>query len=432
MFQDYYRENPSKVDVPDKIWNREFGLESWDFVWKCTRPGCGKEGSSFKPILKCTRCGHDTTMTKWKRHVGFRTADDLLREMLTSAPHSVYHSAAFYETPVARMDEKGWMGAELVFDIDADHLDAPCSKDHDSWRCNNTDCLETGTGNPPNEGCPRCGENRFSTRKWVCDRCLEDAKINTIKIFDEFLVQDLDINPDLIQMNYSGHRGYHIRVKDPKIFKLDSQGRIELIHYITGMGLDSERIIRSIGNRDIIPSRNLPGWSGKMADAILEFIRDIDRYSGEYKWMKSLKENRRAAAEGLLRTPPILSPKVSGVGLKSWQEIAKESTIVYGGETDIPVTHDIHRVIRLIGSLNGKTGFSVVSLTRNEIDRFDPFTDAVVFDDGTLKIRIISGQLPIPRFRVDKTSYGPYLDEELELPMSVAMFLLCKEVATIA
>jgi len=432
MFQDYYRENANKVVIPERIWNREFGLESWDFVWKCTKPGCGKEGSSFKPVLKCPHCGHDTSMTKWRRHIGFRTADDLLRELHTSAPHSVYHSAAFYETPVARMAEKGWMGAELVFDIDADHLDSPCSQNHDTWICTNRDCLETGTGNPPTEGCPRCGENRFSTRKWVCDRCLEDAKDNTIKLYDEFLISDFNLDSELIQLNYSGHRGYHIRVRDPKIFKLDSQGRIEIIHYITGMGLDSERIIRSIGNTDVIPPRTLPGWAGKMADAILEYIRDIDNQSSEYKWLKNLKDNQRVAAEGLLRNPPILSPKVSGVGLKSWQEIAKESAVIYGGKTDVPVTHDIHRVIRLIGSLNGKTGFDVTPLSRDDLDTFDPFSDALVFNEGTLKIQAISGNLPIPRIRIDSTSYGPFLDEELELPMPVAMFLLCKEVAMIA
>jgi len=432
MFQDYYRENSNKIDIPDRIWNREFGLESWDFLWKCTNPSCGRDGTSFKPVLKCPHCGHDTTITKWKRHVGFRTADDLFKELYSSAPHSVYHSAAFYETPVARMAEKGWEGAELVFDIDADHLDSPCSKNHDVWICSNAQCSEYGMGAPPTEGCPRCGENRFSTRKWVCDRCLEDARMNTIKIHDEFLVNDFNIDPKFIQINYSGHRGYHIRVRDPNIFKLDSQGRIEIIHFITGMGLDSERIIRSIGNNDVIPSRDMPGWAGKMADAILEYLRSIDEQPDDYKWAKSLMDHQRIAADGLIRNPPILSPKVTGVGLKSWQEIAKESALVYGGKTDIPVTHDIHRVIRLIGSLNGKTGFEVTRLTRDDLDTFDPFSDAIAFNEGVLKVRIASGFLPIPQIRIGNTIFGPYSDEEIELPMAAAMFLLCKEVAMIA
>jgi DNA primase small subunit len=89
-------------------------------------------------------------------------------------------------------------------------------------------------------------------------------------------------------------------------------------------------------------------------------------------------------------------------------------------------------VIRLIGSINGKTGFNVTPLTRDELDDFNPFADAIVFNEGELKVRVISGPIPIQKFRIDDTSYGPYLDEEIELPMAAAMFLLCKEVATIA
>jgi DNA primase small subunit len=256
--------------------------------------------------------------------------------------------------------------------------------------------------------------------------------MNTIKIHDDFLVDDFDIDSKYIQINYSGHRGYHIRVSDPKLFKLESQSRIEIIHYITGMGLDSEKLIRTIGTSNIIPARTIPGWGGKIADAILEYLRDIEEQSDEPQWMKHLKKHKTAAAEGLIRNPPILNPRVSGVGLKSWQEIAKDAALVYGGKTDIPVTHDIHRVIRLIGSVNGKTGFDVTPLSRDDLDSFDPFNDAIVFNESELKVHVVSGFLPIPIIRIGDTSYGPYLDEEVELPMSVAMFLLCKEVATIA
>ena len=94
------------------------------------------------------------------------------------------------------------------------------------------------------------------------------------------------------------------------------------------------------------------------------------------------------------------------------------------------MTHDIGRVIRLIGSLNGKTGFSVRPLTRDEIVQFDPFRDALAITKGNLKVRFDS-VLTIPKIRIGDDTHGPFHKESVELPMEVAIFMLCKGVATI-
>ncbi|MCK4739950.1 MAG: hypothetical protein KAT22_00235 [Candidatus Thorarchaeota archaeon] len=328
------------------------------------------------------------------------------------------------------MDEKEWQGAELVFDIDADHLNSPCSEEHDAWRCNNPECGETGSGRSPKTGCPKCKGMSFSSRKWICDKCLDDAKKTLLKVYDDFLIHDLGINPELIQLNYSGHRGYHIRVRDPRVYKLGSNARVEIVHFITGMGFDSTKAVVTVGRTPQVSPQSFPGWTGKIAHAMVEFIRNIDTYHGTEQWVKLLKKNRTAAIKGLQREPPIITT-VPGIGVKSWQEIAAKSTIAFGGEIDVPVTHDIHRVIRLIGSLNGKTGFLVSEITRDETDDFDPFGDALAFDEGALKLRVTGGQVRVPRFRIGDDAYGPYGDEVVELPMSAAVFLLCKGVATI-
>ncbi|MGD2072477.1 MAG: DNA primase small subunit domain-containing protein [Candidatus Thorarchaeota archaeon] len=442
MFQDYYRNKRDNVVAPDKVYNREFGMESWEFTWRCiksraqsdssTPEPCGQTGREFRRVKKCPVCGSSNVqVTNWTRHIGFRSREALLNDLITTAPHSVYHSAAFYAVPVARhMDEKGWQGAELVFDIDADHLDLPCSKDHDLWRCNNPECFEVGAGKAP-DVCPKCNGQSFSIRKWICDKCLTIAKQHTLKLYDDFLVDDFGVKPNHIQLNYSGHRGYHIRVKDPRVFKLGSEGRVEVVHYISGMGLDGEKMVMQQGRVGVVPNRTLPGWSGKLADAMIEFIRNIDSYDGNERWVKPLKNNRSAAIKGLSRQPPVLSSKVKYVGLKSWQEIAVKAAPYYGGEIDVPVTHDIHRIIRLIGSLNGKTGFTVNQLTRDSIDDFDPFSDAIGFSDGLLKVKISKNQSRIPQFRIGNNTYGPFENEVVELPMAPAIFLVCKGVATV-
>ncbi|MHA1772333.1 MAG: DNA primase small subunit domain-containing protein [Candidatus Thorarchaeota archaeon] len=421
---------------------REFAFETWEYTWRCVqrtdtdetgrliRKGCGNKGTSLLRPSICPKCGSTgVTATNWVRHLGFRTSDALKRELATRAPHSVYHSAAFYNVPVARsMYEKQWQGAELVFDIDADHLDAHCTKEHDGWVCANPECRETGWGEPPENGCPNCGGQEFLRRKWICDRCLDDARRNTLKVYDDFLVEDLGIDPENLQLNYSGHRGYHIRVRDPRVFKIRAAGRVEIVHAITGVGLDGTRAINAIMGVPTIPQRTVPGWGGRIADALVEFLRSIDEYKSGERWVKALRTSRKTLIRGLLQNPPRLE-KVPGVGAKTWQDIVTIAVMRYGGKIDVPVTHDVHRVIRLIGSLHGKTGFTVTPLTRDSIDGFDPFRDALAFDDEPLKIRVLGGLLEIPRFRIGDELYGPFGDEVVELPTNAAMFLLCKGVA---
>lgn len=444
MFHEYYKSNPDSIDIPNKVHNREFGIQSWEYNWFCpkrrgrdsagndTTIGCGKSGTSFSVVKECPHCGSsDIQTTTWRRHVGYLNRDELVRDLVSVAPHSVYHSAAFYRIPVARhMDEKDWFGAELVFDIDADHLDLPCAKDHDAWRCNTEGCHKTGTGIHP-DNCPDCDGKSFSTRKWVCEKCLEEAKKHTVKLYDEFILSDFGFDPESIQINYSGHRGYHVRVRDPRVYSLDSSGRIQIVHYIMGLGLNTEKVIVSQGGVNRISDRTFPGWAGKIADAIVEFVRNIDSYEGTERWVEPLRKGKVAALDGLVRNPPILSKSAKAVGLKSWQEIAEKAAELYGGEIDRPVTHDIHRVIRLIGSLNGKTGFLVNQLTRDELDDFDPFRDAIAFDDGQMKVKFLYKSPGVPSFRIGDTTYGPYHGESVELPTAAAAFVLCKGVAII-
>src|SRR6058998_815974 len=59
------------------------------------------------------------------RHRGFKTAESLLTATRDLAPKHIYYSTAYYQQPTASMEEKGWLGADLVFDIDADHLETP-------------------------------------------------------------------------------------------------------------------------------------------------------------------------------------------------------------------------------------------------------------------------------------------------------------------
>ena len=54
---------------------------------------------------------------------------------------------------------------------------------------------------------------------------------------------------------------------------------------------------------------------------------------------------------------------------------------------DESVTADLHRLIRSVGSLHGKTGFAVVHV--DNLDSFRPLEDAVVFGDEEMVVRAV-------------------------------------------
>ncbi|MCI4372830.1 MAG: DNA primase catalytic subunit PriS, partial [Thermoplasmata archaeon] len=91
------------------------------------------------------------------------------------------------------------------------------------------------------------------------------------------------------------------------------------------------------------------------------------------------------------------------------------------GETDAPVTTDVHRLIRLPSSLHGGTGFRVVPLTRNALERFEPLRDALISAPAAERAEV--------SFRED-VSY-PWGDGRLEgkagasdrIPTAAALFL---------
>jgi hypothetical protein len=63
------------------------------------------------------------------RHLAFKNPSELVAFMAKESPAHAFHSAAYYETPDAsQMPLKGWLGADLVFDIDADHLKDVCKQ----------------------------------------------------------------------------------------------------------------------------------------------------------------------------------------------------------------------------------------------------------------------------------------------------------------
>jgi DNA primase small subunit len=363
------------------------------------------------------------------RHIGFTDETYFRRYLSENSPAHCYHSSCYYQRPEADMAGKGWSGADLVFDIDADHFDLLCKHEHDKWKCRN--CGADGTGKPP-EIC-KCGKAAFEEETWLCERCLQAAKHETQKLLD-ILIQDLGFSPsnDLV-VNFSGNRGYHVHVRSQRIRGLDQSGRREVVDYILGTGIKSEYLgfnPRSKGGRSTLGDEGLRGRAGR---ALYDFIAStpsegIKALKLGRKITSLLIDERDKALTILEDSHPSLFLKAVGVGdqerlmadLARLMEIAiKEQA----ANIDTVVTTDIHRLIRLPNTLHGKTGWQVQTIQLDSLPDYDPMTSAIVFRTGEAKVYVRHA----PKVRIGDVEYGPYTQESITVPLAVAIFLLSKK-----
>jgi len=391
-FSDYYEKNSMSIQPPPSMEKREFGFL----------------------LLK------ERIML---RHKSFKTTEELRDSLKRLVPSNVYYSSAYYERPEEKMEEKGWLGADLTFDIDADHIPTPCAKTHDTWTC--TSCKTTGDGTPP-EKCPTCNEQKFEKKAWPCEVCLESAKEETMKLID-ILTKDFGLSTKEMSLGFSGHRGYHLHVESKEIATLDSISRKEIVDYIVGIGLEPKlHGLRSMSG----PNLDDFGWKGRIArgtyeyllNASLEQLEKIGLPKGAIQGLSEYKE-------GILESWKIKGPwaMVKGVSIESWGKIVEQAVEKQAAKIDTVVTTDIHRLIRLTNTLHGKTGLKKTETPIVAIEEFDPLKSAVAFPHGTATIFVSEA----PKFRVGNDFHGPYRNEKVELPMAAALFLLCKGAAEI-
>ena len=60
------------------------------------------------------------------RHISLKSDKELHLLLMTNSPSDVFCSNAYYYFPTLSMKEKGWKGADLIFDIDSKDLKLHC------------------------------------------------------------------------------------------------------------------------------------------------------------------------------------------------------------------------------------------------------------------------------------------------------------------
>ena len=366
-----------------------------------------------------------TTETMMRRHATLRTPEEFREFLRRDTPRHVYYSSAYYRRPAEpTMSGKEWLGADLIFDLDSDHLRGAEALDY-------------------------AGQ-------------LGLVKSRLVALVDDFLFGDFGIDPAATSFVFSGGRGYHVHVQDGRFLSLSSPERRELVDYVLGTGFDPMMVIegrrtdvrsgatvagledevepaaarRSPRTRTLAPP-DAPGWPGRTTRAILEVLRrwELNGAKAAAEEMKTFGVPAARARHyakllidqgGAAKIRERLSLDVFKEGLPAefLEAVVPRAAVEVQGETDAPVTTDIHRLIRLPNSLHGGTGFRVVPLGRDEIADFDPFRDALLapLDRSRTAVRYLDeARYPFPDGEVHAVPDGTD-----ELPTPVALFLLLR------
>ena len=328
------------------------------------------------------------------RHRSLRGREELGKFLTSIVPRHMYYSLAYYDHPTKRsMQEKGWKGAELIFDLDADHLEGASSMTY--------------------------------------EQILDEVKKHTLRLIFTFLIGILGISEDSIKLYFSGGRGYHVHVQDDGIYRLDSNSRREISNLVRGEGVSLSSLLNvhdtfrrdpsgwfSLIDTDIVHlyegiRKNLPDSTAKLK-TILKKEDQVEKYISSLEKFVRMEGNTARKVD-IFPTPGIRKYAAMGPkDLEICEWIARETINRTKCEIDEPVTTDVHRLIRFPGSLHGKTGLAVTRIELHDLEKFNPLDSAIpeAFLDKHDKVRInrpmtitmkgemhsLSGELEVPRY----------------------------------
>ncbi|HMK16410.1 MAG TPA: DNA primase small subunit PriS, partial [Methanomicrobiales archaeon] len=328
-FTEYYRRE--RIQPPPSIAEREFGFILFD---------------------------PENPEVRMRRHMGFGSAGELAEYVRSLVPAHAFYSSAYYTAPGAgTMAEKGWTGADLIFDLDADHL------------------------------------MRGPYRAMLDRVKLETGKLLTM------LIDELGFSARNIHLVFSGGRGYHIHVREIGVRGWGSQERRELIDYVCGIGIDPGILLGG-------STGGVPGWKERYISTISEYLLWLRRLERE-EAVAHLMEQAGAGKERASRFYDSTGLYLAGIGkgdpdpllgnqvftALTGKEDGKFRELLRGRAAlaDEPVTTDTRRLIRMPTSLHGGSGLRVTPVPLGDFDTFDPLTDAVIFSDRKVKVEMGMG-----------------------------------------
>jgi len=356
------------------------------------------------------------------RHLSFKDDQNLKKFLMKNVPVHLYYSIAKYEIPSStNMEDKRLIEAEVVFDIDIDHVNTSCKMDHDIWICKA--CNNTGLGFI--EKCNKCGSLTIDKKSFVCNNCLEVAKNEVIKLIDDFLIGDFGLSKKDIRIFFSGNRGYHVHVINREFSLLDSRARNMIVDYVKGISVKMQFKELLKKKKLILGGINSKGFLGRLAETIYDkinnrTINDWKNFGLDEDKINKIQEIKNQILSELKRDKCNYSFLKTFGKLKEKfiQECIKEVAV----DIDERVTVDVHRLIRYPNSLHGKTALRVTPVDYANIYNFDPFTDSLAFLKGSVKISYKSKR-KFPKITMNNEDYDLNTLEGKEIPLYLGLYL---------
>ncbi|MDH3276801.1 MAG: DNA primase [Nitrosopumilus sp.] len=361
-FKKYYFDHFDLIHVPKRTSEREFGFQKFN--------------------------------SGMIRHISLKDDKELHLLLMQNTPSDVYCSNAYYSFPNQPMNEKDWKEADLIFDIDAKDLHLDCRQHHSVTKCN--ECNQISN---TNNHCSKCNSTKIEIKSLPCKHCIDGSKKEVVKLLN-ILVDDLDVEKHNIEIYFSGNEGFHVYAYNSQFQELGSRERSELVDYIMFRGTIPETfgMKKLKPNRSLFPEFNEKGWRGRLSKEI---------FGSKSKRSK------------------IISDLISD-GYSNFQKRLENLSTSIGSQIDPNVTMDIHRIFRLPGSLNSKSGLSKVLCT--DLQKFDPYSDSSFLNENTIEI---TANCPI-EFKLKNKKFGPYYEEQTTVPTFAAVYMICKNLARIS
>jgi len=372
-YKKYYFNFYANITLPEKIHLHEFGFRHF-------------EGE------------------KMHRHLSFKNSGELHAFVLKFAPSDIYCSSSLYSRPTEPMDKKEWGGSELIFDIDGKDLHLECALTHNYTKCHDCKSIHPGVL----AKCTNCNSSRIYIIDVPCKNCIVSLKKEVTKLVN-FLIDDFGIERSDIFIYFSGNNGFHLHVLDSDYYPLLSNERSEMASYLLGKGFKMETLgIKKTQGDKFVPlskSKQLleAGWRDRILKKLkINFYSSKNSDSDFSKQIEKLENAMKCDFQQMvLKTVDDLSVKI-----------------------DPMVTMDIHRIFRLPGSLNSKSGLAKILC--NDLKSFDPFNEACFFDKSKVDIVCFS---PVSLLFKGKR-YGIH-EGNNHVPRYVAVYLISKGLANI-
>ncbi|HET6807882.1 MAG TPA: DNA primase small subunit domain-containing protein [Nitrososphaera sp.] len=372
-FREYYFNHSRAIEEPLKMEQREFGYMHF-----------GQAGML--------------------RHLSFKNMKELDAMLVREGPSDVYCSNAYYRFPTQQpMQEKQWLGADLIFDIDGKDLGMPCVPSHSYSVCINCGYVSR----PPEQdeerssySCPSCGCKKADHVSIPCSKCMDGSKRQTKRLMD-FLLADIGLEHSAINIYFSGNNGFHVHINDDACASLDPQARSDLVGYLSGKGL----MLESIGVRK--------------TNTESSFSIKFPKSGLTYGWRRRIAEKLKIDMTSAIKLKNIVNQYGGYNAFKvELDKLAKDM----GVKLDPQVTTDVHRVFRMPGTLNSKSGLSKAK--SSDLYSFDPFVDACLLGDGNVSVRV---KTPV-KLKLKRNSFN-ISKESAEIPAYAAVYLMCKGLA---